>query len=142
MCAARPLEMLRPDEPVVLLGGKRDDGEAELAEENGVVEDGGGAEVGEGLFGFEAFPGLDADFGVFGVGGVDGDDLGGADDRFADVGVVDDEFFALLHAAKIEQGLIVADAVPEGLAVAEEVVKGVFVRLGFEEEGHGFRARS
>ena len=53
----------------------------------------------------ESLAGLDADDGVFGVGGVDGDDFGGADGGLADVGVVDDELFALLHAAEVEEGL-------------------------------------
>ena len=125
-------------EPVVLGVGEGDDGEAELAEEDGVFEDGGGAHVVEGLFLLEALAGLDADFGVLGVGGVDGDDFGGADGGFAYVGVVDDEFFAVFHAAEVEEGGGVGDAVPGGLAVADEVVEGVFAGFGLEEVGHRF----
>ena len=107
------------------------DGETELAEEDGILEDGGLAEIGEGFGVLEALAGLDADDGVFGVGGIDGDDGGGAHHFFADVGVVDDKLFALLHAAQVEEGGVVGDAVPGGFAVADEVVEGVFVGLGF-----------
>ncbi len=80
-----------------------DYGEAELAEHDRVVKDGGGADLGEGLLVLEAFDGLDADLGVLRVRGVHGDYFGGADGCFADVGVVDDEFFALLHVAEVEE---------------------------------------
>ncbi len=80
---------------------------------------------------FEALAGLDSDLGIFGVGGVDGDDFGGADGGFADAGVVDDELFALFHAAEVEEGLVVGDAVPGGFAVADEVVEGVGCRVRF-----------
>jgi len=44
--------------------------------------------------------------------------------------VIDDEIFALFHAAEIEEGLGVGDAIPRGLAIALEVVEGVFIRFG------------
>jgi hypothetical protein len=117
-------------EPVVLVVGERDDGEAELAEHDGVFEDGSGANGVQGFFCLEVLDGLDADLGIFGIGGVDGDDLCCAYGCFADDGVVDDELVALLHAAKVEEGLVVGDAVPGGLAVALEVFEGVFGGLG------------
>jgi hypothetical protein len=126
-------------EEVVLGVGEWDYGEAELAEEDGVGEDGRGADFFEGLLLFETLDGLDKDFGVLGVGGIDGDDFGGADDGFADVGVVDDELFAFFHVAEVEECLVVGDAVPDGFAVAKEVVVRIFVGLGFQEEGHGDR---
>ena len=132
-----PVGKSRFGEPVVLGFGERDYGEAELAKEDGVFEDGGVTHFGERLLSLEALDGGDADDGIFGVGCVDGEDLGGADRGFAYVGVIDDELFALLHAAEVEQGLGVGDAVPCGLAVAEEVVVGVLVGFGFEEVGHG-----
>ena len=79
---------------------------------------------------FEALDGLDADLRVFGIGGVDRDYLRCADGGFADVGVIDDEFFPGLHAAQVEEGLVVGDAVPCGLTVALEVFKGVFAGFG------------
>jgi hypothetical protein len=119
-----------------LIVGEGDDGEAELAEEDGAVEDGGFADLGQGLFALEGFDGGDADVGVFGVGRVYRDDLGEAYGGFADGGVVDDELVALLHVAKGEQGLVVGDAVPGGFAVADEVVEGVFVRFSLEQVRH------
>src|SRR5207248_6030687 len=121
--------------------GEGNDGEAELAEEDGVFEDGGGAHVVEGFLLLEALDRLDADFGIFGVGGVDGYDFGGADGGFAHIRVVDDEFFAGLHAAEIEQGGGVRDAVPGSFAVAHQVIEGVGGGFGFEEIGHAFRLR-
>ena len=50
-------------EPVVLVVGEGDDGEAELAEEEGVLEDAGVADFGEGLFALEALAGFEADDG-------------------------------------------------------------------------------
>ena len=47
-----------------MLVGERDDGEAELAEEDGSLEDGGFAHLGQGLFALEALDRLDADDGV------------------------------------------------------------------------------
>ena len=41
---------VRGGEPVVLVVGEGDDGETELAEEDGVLEDGGVAHLVEGLF--------------------------------------------------------------------------------------------
>ena len=111
--------------------------QAELAEEDGVFENGGGAHVVEGLFLLETLDGLDADFRVFGVGGVDGYDFCGANGGFAHIRVVDDEFFAGLHAAEIEQGGGVGDSVPGGLAVAHQVIEGVGGGLGFQKIGHG-----
>ena len=126
--------------------GERDYGEAELAEEERALEDAGFAEFGKGLFALEALARFEADDGSFGVGwiGGDADDLGGADGRFTNVGVVDDAVLALFHVAEGDEGLGVLDAVPGGFAVAEEVVVGVLVGLGFEEvwhkgEGPGFR---
>ncbi len=46
------------EEPVVLLGGEGDDGEAELAEEDGILEDGGVAQVGEGFSALRRLPAL------------------------------------------------------------------------------------
>ncbi len=56
---------------------------------------------------FEALDGLDADLRVLRVGGVDGDDLCETYGGFAFDGVVDDELFAFLHGAEVEQGLVV-----------------------------------
>ena len=53
-------------EPVVLRVGEGDDGEAELAEEDGVVEDGGFAHLGECLFVLEALAGLMRTIGFLG----------------------------------------------------------------------------
>src|SRR5271170_751757 len=90
----------------------------------------------------QALSRLYAYLGVFGIGGVDGDDFGQSDGGFAYVGMVDDKFFTGLHAAEVEESLGVGDAVPCGLAVADEVVVGVGGGFGFQEEGHGFRLRS
>jgi hypothetical protein len=134
--------LLAEDEPVVLFVGEGDDGEAELAEHDGALEDGGFADLGQGLFALEALAGLEADDGGghFGRGDgrsqFDGDHFGGADRGFAFIGVVDDAHLALFHVAEGDEGLGVLDAVPDGLAVAEEVVVGVLVGFGFEEVGH------
>ena len=116
--------------------GEGDYGEAELAEEDGVVEDGGGADLVEGFFCFEALAGGYADLGVFGVGRVYREDFGGADGGFADVGVVDDEIFTLFHVAEIEEGLVVGYTVPDRLFVAEEVFVAVLIGFGLEQVGH------
>ncbi len=125
------------EEPGVLLVGEGDDGEAELAEEEGAGEGGGFAHLGEGFGTLEGFAGLDADERVLGVGGVDGEDGGEADGDFAGVGVVEDELVAFFEAAEVGEGLGIFDAVPGGFAVADEVVEGVLSGFGLEEEGHG-----
>jgi hypothetical protein len=114
-------------EPVVLSVGEWYDRETELTEEDGVLEDGGGAHVVERFGLLEALAGLDADDGVFGVRGVDGDYGGCADGFLTYVGVVDDELLALLHGTEIEEGSVVGDAVPGGLTIANKVVEGVLV---------------
>ncbi len=112
--------------------GEGDYGEAELAEEDGVVKDGRLTHFVEGLLALESLDGGYADDWVFGIGGVDGYNLGGADGGLADIGVVDDELFARFHVAQVEEGGVVGDAVPGGLAVAEEVVEGVLVGFCLE----------
>ena len=116
----------------VILGvGNGDDRETKLTEHDRIFKDGGLSDFSERLFVFQAFDGSDADLGVFGVGGVDRQDFGRAYGSFADVGVIDHQLFAHLHATQVKQRLVVRDAVPDGFLVAEEVVEGVLVGLGF-----------
>src|SRR5271170_260004 len=69
-------------EEVVLGVSEGDDREAELAEEDGALEDGGFADRVEGFLLFEALNRLDDHLRIFGVGSVYGDDLRGSDRGF------------------------------------------------------------
>ena len=71
---------LAEGQPVVLCLAERDDGKAELAEEDRPLEHRSLANFRQGLFAFEALDGLNAYLGVFGIARVDGDDFGGADE--------------------------------------------------------------
>jgi len=100
------------------------------------VEDGRLADFSQRLFLLEAFPWLNTDLWVFGVGCVDRDDFCCTYGGLAHVGVVNDELVALFHVAQSEERLVVGDAVPGSFAVSQQIVVGVLIGLGLEQVGH------
>ena len=116
-----------------MFGGERDDGEAADAHEGRAGEKLAGFDFGESDWFGDGFSGFDFDGWLFGVGGGDGDDRGGAYGGFLIAGVVDDQFVAGLHFAEIFHGGGIGDAVPSGLFVALEIGEGIGGRLGFQQ---------
>lgn len=120
------------------LRGKRQDGEAALAEERELGEGGLGFDrgesdsAGEGLDGFQ-FDGDPAGFIGGGIGKGGTGDRGETNDGFGGHALVEQDVVAGAHGVEIDAGLVVADAGPGGAAVAHEIGPRVGGGFGFDE---------
>ena len=113
--------------------GEGNDGEAADSNEGGILEEFVGFDLGQGNGIGKRFAGFDFDLRFLGVGGVDGDNGGGADGPLAVAGFVDDELCAGRHLAEIFYGSGIGDAVPDSDLIALEISEGVFGGFGLEQ---------